>query len=86
MRINGMMFVCNRCGRQVFAERYNDGEFDWKALQGWETGLGSFFSVGELCPECREEYAKMCSALPIPPPILSPRATRPPMAIGIAEP
>ena len=45
MRINGMMFVCNRCGEKVFAERYNDGEFDWKALQGWETGLGSFFNV-----------------------------------------
>lgn len=59
MRINGMMFVCNRCGKQVFAERYNDGEFDWKALQGWETGFGSFFSVGELCPECREEYGKL---------------------------
>ena len=59
MRINGMMFVCNRCGKQTFAERYNDGEFDWKALQGWETGVGSFFGVGELCPECYEEYKKL---------------------------
>lgn len=59
MRINGMMFVCNRCGKQAFAERYNDGEFDWKALQGWETGATRFFGIGELCPECREEYGKL---------------------------
>ena len=59
MRINGMMFVCNRCGKRVFAERYNDGKFDWDALQGWETGETSFFRIGELCPECHEEYGKL---------------------------
>ena len=35
MRRNGAMFICNRCRKQVFAERFDDGLFDQKALDGW---------------------------------------------------
>ena len=35
MRQNGAMFICNRCRKQVFAERFDDGRFDQKALDGW---------------------------------------------------
>lgn len=35
MRQNGAMFICNRCRKQVFAERFDDGVFDQKALDGW---------------------------------------------------
>lgn len=30
MRQNGAMFICNRCRKQVFAERFDDGVFDRK--------------------------------------------------------
>ena len=35
MRKNGAMFICNRCRKQTFAERFDDGVFDKDALQGW---------------------------------------------------
>ena len=28
MRKNGAMFICNRCRKQVFAERFDDGKYD----------------------------------------------------------
>lgn len=31
MRQNGAMFICNRCRKQVFAERFDDGVFPY----GW---------------------------------------------------
>lgn len=34
MRRNGAMFICNRCRKQVFAERFDDGLFDQKGI-GW---------------------------------------------------
>lgn len=34
MRRNGAMFICNRCRKQVFVERFDDGLFDQKALDG----------------------------------------------------
>lgn len=35
MRKNGAMFICNRCRKQTFAERFDDGVFSKDALQGW---------------------------------------------------
>lgn len=32
MRKNGAMFICNRCRKQVFAERLDDGKYDSKPL------------------------------------------------------
>ena len=34
MRRNGAMFICNRCRKQVFVERFDDGLFDQKGI-GW---------------------------------------------------
>lgn len=51
MRRNGAMFICNRCRKQVFAERFDDGLFDQKALDGWAIEARNFFGVGDLCPE-----------------------------------
>ena len=56
MRRNGAMFICNRCRKQVFAERFDDGLFDQKALDGWAIEARNFFSVGDLCPECYKVY------------------------------
>ena len=56
MRQNGAMFICNRCRKQVFAERFDDGRFDQKALAGWALETRDFFGVGDLCPECFKVY------------------------------
>lgn len=56
MRQNGAMFICNRCRKQVFAERFDDGRFDQKALDGWALETRDFFGVGDLCPECFKVY------------------------------
>lgn len=50
------MFICNRCRKQVFAERFDDGRFDQKALDGWALETRDFFGVGDLCPECFKVY------------------------------
>lgn len=56
MRRNGAMFICNRCRKQVFAEQFDDGLFDQKALDGWAIEARNFFGVGDLCPECYKVY------------------------------
>ena len=56
MRRNGAMFICNRCRKQVFAERFDDGLFDQKALDGWAIEARNFFGVGDLYPECYKVY------------------------------
>lgn len=56
MRQNGAMFICNRCRKRVFAERFDDGRFDQKALDGWALETRDFFGVGDLCPECFKVY------------------------------
>ena len=56
MRRNGAMFICNRRRKQVFAERFDDGLFDQKALDGWAIEARTFFGVGDLCPECYKVY------------------------------
>lgn len=50
MRRNGAMFICNRCRKQVFAERFDDGLFDQKALDGWAIEARNFFGVGGFMP------------------------------------
>ena len=52
MRQNGAMFICNRCRKQVFAERFDDGVFDQKALDGWALEMRNIHGIGDLCPEC----------------------------------
>lgn len=56
MRQNGAMFICNRCRKQVFAERFDDGVFDQKALDGWALEMRNVHGVGDLCPECYKVY------------------------------
>lgn len=56
MRKNGAMFICNRCGKQTFAERFDDGVFDEDALQGWALDHKDVWGVGDLCPECFKKY------------------------------
>lgn len=43
MRKNGAMFICNRCKKQVFAERFDDGLFDREALDGWAIDTRAIF-------------------------------------------
>ena len=56
MRKNGAMFICNRCRKQVFAERFDDGVFDQKALDGWALEMRNIHGIGDLCPECYKVY------------------------------
>ncbi len=45
MRQNGAMFICNRCRKQVFAERFDDGVFDQKALDGWALEMRNIHGI-----------------------------------------
>lgn len=56
MRKNGAMFICNRCRKQTFAERFDDGVFDEDTLQGWALDHKDVLGVGDLCPECLKKY------------------------------
>lgn len=58
MRKNGAMFSCNRCKKQVFAERFDDGLFDREALDGWAIDMRDIFWTGDLCPECHKLYCE----------------------------
>lgn len=49
MRQNGAMFICNRCRKQVFAERFDDGVFDQKALDGWAIEMRNMCKVWKNC-------------------------------------
>ena len=48
MRKNGAMFICNRCRKQVFAERLDDGKYDSKPLDGWALDCERICVVGDL--------------------------------------
>lgn len=48
--------ICNRCRKQVFAERFDDGVFDQKALDGWALEMRNIHGIGDLCPECYKVY------------------------------
>ena len=48
MRKNGSMFICNRCRKQVFAERIDDGKYDSKPLDGWALDCERICCVGNL--------------------------------------
>lgn len=56
MRKNGAMFICNRCRKQVFAERLDDGKYDSKPLDGWALDCERICGVGDLCPDCFKAY------------------------------
>lgn len=56
MRKNGAMFICNRCRKQVFAERIDDGKYDSKPLDGWALDCERICGVGGLCPDCFKAY------------------------------
>ena len=56
MRKNGAMFICNRCRKQVFAERIDDGKYDSKPLDGWALDCERICGVGDLCPDCFKAY------------------------------
>lgn len=56
MRQNGAMFICNRCRKQAFAERFDDGVFDQKALDGWALEMRNIHGIGDLCPEYYKVY------------------------------
>lgn len=56
MRKNGAMFICNRCRKQVFAERLDDGKYDSKPLDGWALDCERICGVGNLCPDCFKAY------------------------------
>ena len=60
MRQNGAMFICNRCRKQVFAERFDDGVFDQKALDGWALEMrnihGSVPGVLQSVPRNDESF------------------------------
>lgn len=58
MRQNGAMFICNRCRKQVFAERFDDGVFDQKALDGWALEMRNIHGIGDLCPSATKCTAK----------------------------
>ena len=56
MRKNGSMFICDRCKKQVFAERFNDGEYDDKSLEGWTIRQDGMWGIADLCPDCFKAY------------------------------
>lgn len=58
MRKNGAMFICNRCRKQVFAERFDDGVFDQKALDGWALEMRNIHGIGDLCRSATKCTAK----------------------------
>ena len=40
----------------MFAERFDDGVFDQKALDGWALEMRNIHGIGDLCPECYKVY------------------------------
>ena len=40
----------------VDAERFDDGVFDQKALDGWALEMRNIHGIGDLCPECYKVY------------------------------
>lgn len=56
MRKNGAMFVCDHCKKQVFAERFDDGKYDDKPLEGWALNRDKIWSIVDLCPDCFKAY------------------------------
>lgn len=61
MRKNGAMFICNRCRKQVFAERLDDGKYDSKPLDGWALDCERICCVGDLCPVCFNGLSLNCT-------------------------
>jgi hypothetical protein len=56
MRKRGIMYVCDRCGKQIFAEELKVGECDQRGLSEWGLGMKRYHAAKDLCPKCFEEY------------------------------
>lgn len=56
MRQNGIMIICDRCGKRVFAEELRGGMYDQRGLTDWGIGMKGFYNSKDLCPECFEKY------------------------------
>lgn len=59
MKQNGAMFVCDNCKKQVFAEKFDDGKYDDKPLEGWSLSYGGIRSMVDLCPDCSNAFKKI---------------------------
>ena len=60
----GKMITCDRCGETIFLRWEGMSEFDggYSKIQHFEKtpeGWGSVVGLGQLCPECHEEYDKL---------------------------
>lgn len=62
-RENGRKITCDRCHKTIFVkalrEREMDGGFtrwtEFEDAEGWSKEL----FIGDLCPECTQEYARL---------------------------
>lgn len=63
MRTNGRMMKCDRCGEETFCKCTGEGEMDggftrwnkFEEAEGWSSECG----IGDLCPECTQEYKRL---------------------------
>lgn len=42
--------------KKAFAERFDDGKYDSKPLDGWALDCERICGVGDLCPDCFKAY------------------------------
>lgn len=61
MRKNGAMFICNRCRKQVFAERFDDGKYDSKPLDGWALDCERICGIGDRLRSLERQQALLKS-------------------------
>lgn len=62
--MNGRITICDRCGEQVFSKSIGKGEMDggytrWNEFEPLPDGWKKHLDVGQLCPKCNEEYARL---------------------------
>ena len=63
MKMNGRLIICDRCGKEQFFKHIGDGETDggftrWNKFEEAK-GWSNEYKIGDLCPECTEEFQRM---------------------------
>ena len=67
MKVNGQLWMCERCGKTVFLKCTGEGERDggytrWNTFEpapkGWKEVGVYHRGIYLVCPECYEEYQK----------------------------
>lgn len=60
----GKLVTCDRCGMQTFLKCTGEGERDggytrWNTFEDYPEGWEWRRDVGQLCPDCNQEYEKL---------------------------